>query len=54
MARNRITESRLRNILNNFENYVQNQKPILHPTFRTPEEKLERAKKQAKKRRQKR
>ena len=46
--RNLITANRLHNILANFERYVQTFKPIVHPTHRTPEEKLERAKKRAK------
>ena len=54
MARNRITPERLAMILRNFESYVQTQKPILHPTYRTAEEKQARAKIRAKKRRQKR
>ena len=53
-ARNKITPNRLTNILTNYESYVQSQKPILHPTHRTAEEKAERAKIRAKKRRQKR
>lgn len=52
-ARNKITPARLARILANFERYVQTQKPILHPTHRTPEEKAERAKKRAKARRKK-
>lgn len=52
-ARNKITQIRLRNILINFESYVQSQKPILHPTHKTAEEKAERAKKRAKARRKK-
>lgn len=51
--RNKITPSQLTNILRNFENYVQAHKPVLHPTHRTPEEKLERAKKRARARRAK-
>lgn len=51
--RNLITPSRLANILNNFQNYVQSHKDILHPTHRTPEERKARAKKRAKRRRQK-
>lgn len=54
MARNRISPERLASILANFIRYVTAQKPILHPTFRTPEERAERAKLRAKKRRQKR
>ena len=53
LARNRITPSKLLNILANFTAYVQTYKPILHPTHLTPEEKLERAKKRARARRKK-
>jgi hypothetical protein len=49
--RNRITPSRLTNILAGFESYVTTTKPILHPTHKTPEERLARAKKRAKARR---
>lgn len=52
-ARNKITPNRLHNILANFETYVQTQKPVLHPTHRTPEERAERTKKRAKMRRKK-
>lgn len=52
MARNKITPSRLTSILARFETYVQTHKPILHPTHRTPEERLARANLRAKKRRQ--
>jgi len=52
MARNRISPNRLDMILANFQSYVASAKPILHPTHRTPEEKLARAKIRAKKRRQ--
>lgn len=48
MARNRITPSRLTMILANFERYRLLTKPILHPTHKTPEERLARAKKRAK------
>lgn len=48
MARNRITPARLTNILANFESYIRTHKPILHPTHRTEEEKIERAKKRRK------
>ena len=54
LARNLITPSRLRNILNNLVGYQVQLKPILHNTHRTSEEKKERAKIRAKKRRQKR
>ena len=51
--RNRIDEHRLRNILNHFDYYTKNYKPILHPTHRTPEEKAERTKKRARLKRKK-
>lgn len=50
--RNRISPARLHEILTNFEAYIKDLKPILHSTYRTPEERLERSKKRAKKRRQ--
>jgi len=53
LARNKITPNRLASILANFEVYKQTLKPILHPTHRTPEERLARAKKRAKIRRTK-
>jgi hypothetical protein len=52
LARNRITSTRLSNILANFERYRLLTKPIIHPTHLTPEERKVRAKKRAKKRRQ--
>lgn len=51
LARNLITPERLARILSNFVHYQKQLKPILHPTYRTPEEKKERAKKRAKTRR---
>lgn len=42
--RNRISDSRLENILENVIEYVTAYKDILHPTYRTPEEKKARAK----------
>ena len=51
--RNKISPSQLTNILANFETYVRTHKPVLHPTHRTPEEKIERAKKRARARRKK-
>ena len=50
-ARNKITPNRLARILQNFESYTKAQKPILHPTHKTPEEKAQRAKQRAKRRR---
>ena len=54
LARNKITPERLTMILANFQTYKHQTKPILHPTHRTPEERIERAKKRAKARRKKR
>jgi len=51
MARNKITPSRLSNILRNFEHYVKDYKPIIHPTHLTAEERAERSRKRAKKKR---
>lgn len=51
--RNRISSTRLQQILLNFMQYVQTLKPILHSTHRTPEEKKLRAKKRAKQRKAK-
>ena len=48
LARNLISPTRLFQILANFSSYIQNYKPILHPTHRTPEERKERARKRAK------
>ena len=53
LARNLITQSRLRNILNNLISYQKQLKPILHNTHRTPEEKKERIRKRARARRTK-
>ena len=50
LARNKITPLRLQSILSNFLFYINSHKPILHPTHRTPEEKVERAKKRRKSR----
>jgi hypothetical protein len=52
LARNRITPSRLEQILNNFWTYTQTLTDQYHPSHRTPEEKKLRAKTRAKKRRQ--
>jgi DNA-binding sugar fermentation-stimulating protein len=52
MARNKITISRLFRILANFFVYINKHRSEIHPTHRTPEEKVERAKKRARKRRQ--
>ena len=53
LSRNRITPSRLANILANFERYRILTKTIYHPSHRTPEERKARAKKRAKIRRKK-
>jgi hypothetical protein len=53
LARNRITPSRLAKILANFNLYINSHRLMLHPTHKTPEERIERAKKRAKARRQK-
>lgn len=53
LARNQIGSSRLKAIFEHFEKYIQKQQPHLHPTYRTPEEKTERARKRAKARRAK-
>ncbi|KAB2970323.1 MAG: exonuclease VII [Zoogloea sp.] len=50
IKRNKITEQQLSNILSNAQSYMQSQQDVLHPTYRTPEEKAERAKKRRKKR----
>lgn len=49
--RNLISPSRLSNILANFQTYVVTLRPELHPTYRTPEERQERARKRARQRR---
>jgi len=51
--RNRITASRLACILANFQTYVITLKPIVHPTHKTPEERLARTRKRARARRAK-
>lgn len=50
MARNKITPSRLQQILVNFQQYVVSTKDILHPTHKTAEEKTALAKKRRKRR----
>lgn len=49
--RNRISDSRLENILANVVEYVTAYKELLHPTYRTSEERKARAKARAKKKR---
>ena len=44
IARNRITPGQLTAILKNYEQYVGTTKPLLHPTFLTPDERKARAK----------
>ena len=51
LARNKITPSRLANILANFETYKHTVKPILHPTHKTPEERSALAVKRRKRKR---
>jgi hypothetical protein len=51
--RNQITPKRLVKILAGFTAYAQQLKPILHSTYRTAEERSERAKKRARVNRQK-
>jgi hypothetical protein len=51
ITRNCITPEQLTNILRNYESYVSNTKDIIHPTFKTKDEKKVLAKKRAKKRR---
>lgn len=51
--RNQITPERLTAILANFQYYVNTHRLVLHPTYRTPEEKIQRQKKRAKARRKK-
>lgn len=46
-----IALSDLIQITKNFERHINDTKPILHSTYRTAEEKAERAKKRAKKKR---
>lgn len=47
-ARNRITPNRLAQILANFFFYINTHRLWIHPTHRTPEEKIEQAKKRRK------
>jgi hypothetical protein len=51
IVRNRITPSQLTAILKNYEQYVEHTQDLLHPTFRTPEQRAERARKRARRRR---
>jgi len=52
LPRNLITTQRLANIMTNLVAYQKQLKPILHPTYKTVEERAQRAKKRAKKNRQ--
>jgi hypothetical protein len=52
LTMNRITPERLKNILDNLQFYTNQHHAVLHPTYRTPEEKRQRARKRAKLRRQ--
>lgn len=54
IPRNLISITRLKNILTRLIWYQQQLKPMLHPTYRTPEERHQRAKKRAQARRKKR
>jgi hypothetical protein len=54
LPRNLITAQRLLNIMTNLASYQRQLKPLLHPTYRTPEERQLRAKKRAKAQRIKR
>lgn len=49
----RIDEARASAILSNYQDYVNYTKEIIHPTYFTPEEKVQRAKDRAKKARDK-
>lgn len=53
IARNRISPVQLTAILRNYERYVSTVKPLLHPTYLTPDQRKERAKKRAKMRKTK-
>lgn len=50
IVRNRISDQQLTAILQNYQTYVNDTTDILHPRYRTPEEKRIRAQKRAKKR----
>jgi hypothetical protein len=52
LVMNRITPERLKNILDNLQFYTNQHHAVLHPTYRTAEEKKARTKKRAKLRRQ--
>lgn len=44
MKMNRIDNAMLQAICNNLQTYLNSEVPVLHPTYRTPEEKAQRAK----------
>jgi hypothetical protein len=51
VIRNRIQPDQLEAILRNYQTYVEHTQAILHPTHRTPEERVLRNKQRAKRRR---
>jgi hypothetical protein len=51
MPRNRVTAEQLTEIFLRWSSYHMIQQPELHPTFRTPEQRAERARLRARKRR---
>jgi hypothetical protein len=51
VTRNRITPQQLKAILRNYESYVDTTQPILHPTYRTAEERKVRVRQRAKRKR---
>lgn len=51
IARNKITPNQLSGIMQNAISYMQSSHPILHPTYRSPEEKKQQAKIRAAKKR---
>jgi hypothetical protein len=53
IARNKILDIQLTAILRNYQAYVAQQNNLLHPTFKTPEERKVRARKRAQARRKK-
>jgi hypothetical protein len=51
VVRNCISTDQLNAILRNYESYVSQSTGVLHPTYKTPEQRAETAKKRAKRRR---
>lgn len=51
LVRNRITDEQLLGVMQNLISYINSATDLLHPTHRTPEEKKQRAKVKAKKKR---